>query len=132
MAATSSWVRSRLKRSSIANFDRGEATLAECLSGVVIFEMIVFWRDHSRSLLTGLRRADAPNLAEAVTMDLEEFKDTSAEFTLRVQIVSPSPDQFLNSESANPMVLRRSPWHREVTDFLGTRWRQPRPSGFRN
>src|SRR5438445_8630818 len=50
---------------------------------------------------------------------------TSRDMTFK----SRAPDQFLNSESANPMVLRRSPGHREVTDFLGTGWRQPRPSG---
>jgi hypothetical protein len=40
--------------------------------------MIVFWRDHSRSLLTGLERADARNLSGAVTVSLEKFKDAPA------------------------------------------------------
>jgi len=29
------------------------------------------------------------------------------------------------------MVLGRSPWHKGGPDFLGTRWRQPRPRGLR-
>jgi hypothetical protein len=61
----------------------------------------------------------------------DEFEDASSEFNLGVQIVSPPLDQFLNSGSANPTVLRRSPGHREVTDFPGTWWRQPRPIGLR-
>jgi hypothetical protein len=82
-----------LKRSSIANFDVGEATLEERLSGVVLFEMIPFGAIIPDHCFIGLGCADGPNLAEAVTVDLEEFKDAPAEFTVRVQIVSPSPDQ---------------------------------------
>ena len=71
-------MRSRLKRSSIADFDASEAS-SRVPFGVVLFEMIVSWRDHSRSLLAGPGRANAPNLADAVAVDLEEFKDALAE-----------------------------------------------------
>ena len=45
--------------------------------------MIVFWRDHFRSLLAGLRQAEeACNLAEGVTVGLDEVKDAPTEFIL--------------------------------------------------
>jgi hypothetical protein len=52
----------------------------------VLGEMIVFWRDHSRSLVTGLGQSEeARNLAEAVAVDLfYEFKDAPAGSTLQL------------------------------------------------
>jgi hypothetical protein len=76
---------SHSKRSSIANFDVGEATLAERVAVGVLVEMIVFWRDHSRSLVTGLGQSEeARNLAEAVAVDLHEFKHAPAGSTLQL------------------------------------------------
>jgi hypothetical protein len=40
-------------------------------------------------------------------VDLEEFKDAPAEFTVRVQIVSPSPDQFAAALTSASRVRRR-------------------------
>jgi hypothetical protein len=55
---------------------------------VVLVEMIVFWGDHSRSLVTGLGRSkEARNLAEAVAVDLHEFKDAPAGSTFAARTV---------------------------------------------
>jgi hypothetical protein len=83
LAQTLVWGPSLLKRSSFANFDVAQATLAERVAVVGLVEMIVFWGDHSRSLVTGLGRSEeARNLAEAVAVELHKFKDAPAGSTL--------------------------------------------------
>src|SRR6266849_5934159 len=51
--------------------------------------------------------------------------------TVRPRVQIPGPDQKSYSNRGLRLLRQARGGHREVTDFLGTRWRQPRPSGFR-
>ncbi len=64
-------------------------------------------------------------------MAFQESQHTAREFRSAVQIVSRPPDQKSYSESTICRLLLRRRVTREVTDFPGTRRRQPCSSGLR-